>query len=178
MEHAKAERVVNELPRCRPTKKARRGTSERNEGVTDGRAESADAVGVQLRVLSLVPRARCICRWAGGGESREATTKSELTDGLSGRNPRRGKSGGVLLFGVLPPDRHGNAVTGCSAGRHQSGAARASFTKRAPYGWPCGARLWILFYQLLVLRWPTLPTWSLVHVLRGGTAVRAAFVPI
>lgn len=87
-----------------------------------------------LRVLSLVPRARCICRRAGSGESREATTKSELTDGLSGRNPRRGKSGGVLLFGVLPPDRHGNAVTGCSAGRHQSGAARASFTKRAPYG--------------------------------------------
>ena len=138
MEHAKAERVVNELPRCRPTKKARRGTGERNEGIPrvimDGRAESADAVGVQLRVLSLVPRARCIRRRAGGGESREATTKSELTDGLSGRNPRRGKSGGVLLFGVLPPDRHGNAVTGCSAGRHQSGAARASFTKRAPYG--------------------------------------------
>lgn len=138
MEHAKAERVVNELPRCRPTKKARRGTGERNEGIPrvimDGRAESADAVGVQLRVLSLVPRARCICRRTGGGESREATTKSELTDGLSGRNPRRGKSGGVLLFGVLPPDRHGNAVTGCSAGRHQSGAARASFTKRAPYG--------------------------------------------
>lgn len=138
MEHAKAERVVNELPRCRPTKKARRGTGERNEGIPrvimDGRAESADAVGVQLRVLSLVPRARCMCRRAGGGESREATTKSELTDGLSGRNPRRGKSGGVLLFGVLPPDRHGNAVTGYSAGRHQSGAARASFTKRAPYG--------------------------------------------
>ena len=32
--------------------------------------------------------------------------------GVSGRNPRRGKSGGVLLVGVLPPDRHGNAVTG------------------------------------------------------------------
>src|SRR5450830_813876 len=50
------------------TRKARRGTGERNEGIPrvimDGRAESADAVGVQLRVLSLVPRARCICRWA------------------------------------------------------------------------------------------------------------------
>lgn len=52
MEHAKAERVVNELPRCRPTKKARLGTGERNEGIPrvimDGRAESADAVGVQF----------------------------------------------------------------------------------------------------------------------------------
>lgn len=50
MEHAKAERVVNELPVCRPAKKARRGTGERNEGIPrvimDGRAESADAVGV------------------------------------------------------------------------------------------------------------------------------------
>ncbi|UCF22393.1 MAG: hypothetical protein JSV72_15755, partial [Ralstonia sp.] len=62
-----------------------------------------------------------------GGESREATTKSELTTRPVRTKPAAGESGGVLLVRVLPPDRHGNAVTGYSAGRHQLWCGKGFF---------------------------------------------------
>jgi len=78
MEHAKAERVVNELPGCRPMKRRHDGAraKEMRASRTAGRSS-------QTRLASC--RASChschgpnaLCGRAGGGESREATTKSE-----------------------------------------------------------------------------------------------------
>jgi len=53
-----------------------------------------------------------LCGRACGGESREATTKSGLTDGLSGRNPRRviGRHAACWSFAAGPPWQRGNRM--------------------------------------------------------------------
>lgn len=128
MEHAWAERVVNELPGCRPTKKRRDGARAKERRASRGRARFACAICTSCHSRRM---AFALCGRACGGESREATTKSGLTDGLSGRNPRRaiGRHAACWSFAAGPPWQRGNRMVGRPAPTlvrqglfHQAGA--------------------------------------------------------
>ena len=129
--------MVNELPGCRPTKKRRDGARAKERRASRGRARFACAICTSCHSHRM---AFALCGRACGGESREATTKSGLTDGLSGRNPRRaiGRHAACWSFAAGP---HGNAVTGWSAGRHQLWCGKGFFHQAGAVWMTIGARL-------------------------------------